>query len=146
MTDKKTEANVPLCSADEPAMQESEEPMDPSPLIQKVEETLCQNAAHADEADENRREYGRKNECEDEPEEDEVDPSEHQLGIADGGWVVGDGGFTVLSFLDEAAGEVGGGFRDGCVDGTEIFELEVPGRVTLLALCGDGGGVRLSDE
>jgi hypothetical protein len=112
----------PKCpdSADEPAMQESEEPMDPGPVVEKVEETIRQDAAHADEADENRREYDREKGGEDEPEEDEVDPSEDQLGIANGSWVVGDGGFSIWSYLDEGAGEVGGGFRNGGVDGTEV--------------------------
>jgi hypothetical protein len=54
-------------SADEPAMQESEEPMDPGTLVQEVNEMRGQDAAPADEEDDN--------EGEKQPEDDEKEPS-----------------------------------------------------------------------
>ena len=57
-------------SADDPFMQDSEEPMYPGALVQKVEDKHHQDAAPADEEEKN----GGEDEPKDEPEDSEEEP------------------------------------------------------------------------
>jgi hypothetical protein len=71
-----------LGSADDPAMQDCEEPMYPGTLVQKVEAKHHQDAAPADEQYEN---DGKK-----QPEYYEEDASEYHFGPANEKWVFRD--------------------------------------------------------